>query len=1143
MKRSMWSASVWGGAVLTGSMPVCAWAACSSTAPASNTAVTCTGTGVPSVVAVTGSTNVTINLDSTATGSYALPGTPTPFSVDTSSAITNNGSLSLSGNGTGVANRGAMLIGVNNGNTITNGATGVISTTGAYNDGLAANGNNNTLVNNGRITTTGANSYGMTAAWGQSNAGASGNTLVNTGTVSTSGSNARAASLLGGSGTINNSGTLTSAGRDSPAVYLQGNNDTLVNSGTIQTTGTASSSGSVDAVVSNTLGSSFTATITNQAGGRIISNNGIGVRSTNGNTTITNAGLIQGGGGTAIKNGNGNDTLILQTGSQIIGTADGGGGANVVRLQGSGTASNAFVNYQSLTMQGDYWTWAGTGTFSTALVQSGTLNLTGTLGTTTATVVATVNSGATLQANASNLPLSVTDNGLVRFQQDSDGAYTGLISGAGAVEKTGAGTLTLAPAASGGNAYSGGTTITQGTLSVAADNALGTPTGALTFNGGTLQLGSSFDPASGRAVSITANNGTIDTQGFDSTFAQNITGAGSLTKLGSGTLALNGADNSYAGGTNVDAGTLIVGSVADPAALSGGGPVAVAAGATLGGYGSVTGEVTNNGTIAAANALASLASGPTGNFQINGNLTNAGLVQLGGSGVGNTLTVAGNYVGQNAAIALNTYLAGDGAPSDKLVVSGGTASGTSTLHVTNMGGPGATTLIDGIQVVQAANGATTSASAFTLAGGTIKAGAYTYFLAKGGVSAGTSDSWYLRNTIPAETQTPETSTPTAPTNPSSPGTSTPTSPTSPSSPGSPSTHAPIVAAPGTPESIVQALESAEAGTGPTATESVSTSGVPVYRPEVPLYTEAPSVARQLGLLQIDTFHDRQGEQGLLTESGRVPASWARAWGANSNIAQGGDVKPSFDGTVWGMQVGQDLYADNQPGGARNHYGFFLGFARAVGDVNGLAMGQYDYGAGSLQVNSYNLGAYWTHIGAGGWYTDAVAMGSALTVRTHSNDNVGGSTDGNAFTGSIEAGLPIALAYGLTLEPQAQLVWQWLALDKFSDGISEVNWNNGNTFLGRIGARLQWAFDASGVAWKPYLRVNVLRSFGADDETTFGGVTTLGTPVGQTMGQVGVGIVAQLTKRGSVFATASYLTNFGGQHQRVIGGDAGVRWAW
>ncbi|MCA3935563.1 autotransporter-associated beta strand repeat-containing protein, partial [Burkholderia sp.] len=822
-------------AILTGAMPVGTYAACSATAPGSGTTVTCTGANAPSVVATVGSTNVTINLDSTVTGSYVLTSTPTPFSVDTSSAITNNGNLSMSGNGTGVANRGAVLLGVNNGNTLTNGATGVISTTGAYNDGMAANGNNNRLVNNGTITTTGNNAYGMTAAWGQSNPGASGNQIVNTGTVTTSGNNARAASLLGGNGTITNSGTLTSNGRDAPAVYMQGNNDTLVNSGTIQTTGTATSGGSVDAVVSNTLGSSFTATITNQAGGKIISNNGIGVRSTNGATTITNAGLIQGGGGTAIQGGNGNVTLILQTGSQIVGIANGGGGTNTVTLQGTGTASNAFTNFQSLTMAGTDWTWAGTGTFSTALVQSGTLNLTGTLGTTTASVVATVNAGATLQANASNLPLSVTDNGLVRFQQDGAGTYTGTISGSGAVEKTGAGTLTVTPSSAGGNTYSGGTTITQGTLSVAADNALGATSGGLAFNGGTLQLGSAFNLASSRAVSITANNGTIDTQGFNSTLTQGITGAGSLTKLGSGALTMNGA-NSYAGGTNVNAGTVIVGDgTSASAALGGGGPVTVASGATLGGYGSVTGNVTNNGTISVANALASLASGPTGNLLIKGNLTNAGLVQLGGSVVGNTLTVAGNYVGQNATIAMNTYLGGDGAASDKLIVSGGTASGTSALKVTNVGGSGAQTTGDGIQVVQATNGATTSAGAFSLSGGTVSAGAYTYFLAKGGAANGTGDSWYLRNTVPPKPQPPVVQ---------------PGQPT-------PSTEPPITPAEGTPESIVDAVDNAGSGGNPE----------PVYRPEVPLYAEAPAVARQLGLLQIDTFHDRQGEQGLLAENG------------------------------------------------------------------------------------------------------------------------------------------------------------------------------------------------------------------------------------------------------------------------------------
>ena len=1109
----------------SGSLPLAASAACSSTSPVSGTSVTCSGVTTPGVVAAAGSNNVTINIDSTASGSFSQPGTSTPFSVDTSSSITNNGSLSLSGDGSGVANRGAVLIGTASGNTLTNGSSGKLSTTGAYNDGMAANGNNNTLINNGTIATSGNNAYGMTAAWGQSNPGASGNTLTNTGTVTTSGNNARAISLLGGSGTVNNSGKLTTTGRDAPTVYMQGNNATLNNSGLIQSTGTATSSGSVDGVVSNTLGSSFTATINNLAGGQIISNNGIGIRSTNGKTAITNAGLIKGGGGIAIQGGNGDVALTLQTGSQIIGLADGGRGNSAVTLEGTGTASNAFTHFRTLTMKGSDWTWAGTGAFTTALVQSGTLDLTGTLGTSTGSVTASVSSGATLQANSTNLPLSVNNSGWVRFLQNSDGDYSGVITGSGAVEKSGSGALRV----TGVNSYSGGTTLTGGMLQAAADSALGAAAGGLIFNGGTLQFGSAFDLAPSRAVSITANNGTIDTQGFTSTIGQGITGAGGLTKLGSGTLVLNGA-NSYAGVTGVNAGTLVVGESTHASAAIAGGAM-VASGAVLGGYGSVTGDVTNSGTLGVANALPYLSAGPVGNFNINGNLTNSGLIQLGGNGVGNTLTVAGNYSGQNATIALNSVLAGDGAASDRLILNGGSATGSSTLAVTNSGGGGAQTYADGIQVVQAINGATSSANTFRLSGGTLSAGAYSYYLAKGGVSDGSNNSWYLRNTVvvqPVVPVPPNEGTPTPPESvtPVPPDEGTPTPPES---------VTPITPAEGTPDSIVEASKGGQVSGG---SETIN-----VYRPEVALYAEAPAVARQLNLQQIDTFHDRQGEQSLLTGDSKAPAFWARSWGSHADIHQRGDVNPSFNGTLWGLQLGQDLYTATQDDGATHHVGVLFGFSRATGDVDGFALAKQGMRVGKLQLNNYNYGAYWTRVASSGWYTDTVLMGSALRLSTNSVNGVGASSSGNAITGSIETGLPVSLSEGLTLEPQAQLVWQRTSLDSLNDGVSDVRWNNGNTLQGRVGARLQWAFEANGVNWKPYLRANVLRSFGQDDETAFDGSTTVANSIGQTAGQVGAGLVAQVSQSGSLYATTGYLTNLGGEHQRVVTGNVGVRWTW
>jgi hypothetical protein len=243
---------------------------------------------------------------------------------------------------------------------------------------MAANGSGNTLTNNGKITTAGPNAYGMTAAWVQTGMGQPNNVLINTGTVSTSGSNARAASILGGSGTIQQRHPCCDR-KFKQWRLSQGNNDQLINSGKITVSGGTLSGGTTpDAVFSNTL-PGFTATIKNLVGGQIICANAAAIRTLNGATTIINAGLLQSGVGTAINGGTGNVSLILQTGSTIIGTANGGGGSNTVTLQGTGTASNPFVNFQTLIMQGTAWNWTGSGTFTTALLQSGTLTLTGTL--------------------------------------------------------------------------------------------------------------------------------------------------------------------------------------------------------------------------------------------------------------------------------------------------------------------------------------------------------------------------------------------------------------------------------------------------------------------------------------------------------------------------------------------------------------------------------------------------------------------------------------------------------------------------------------------------------------------------------------------------------------------------------------------
>src|SRR5690606_33909757 len=106
--------------------------------------------------------------------------------------------------------------------------------------------------------------------------------------------------------------------------------------------------------------------------------------------------------------------------------------------------------------------------------------------------------------------------------------------------------------------YTGGTRLFGGTLSVSSDSALGAPSSALHFDGGTLQVtGRDFD-ATTRAITLGDGGGGFDIAdaGHRFTLAQDITGSGALVKDGAGTLVLEG-DNAYTGGTRVLAGTLV----------------------------------------------------------------------------------------------------------------------------------------------------------------------------------------------------------------------------------------------------------------------------------------------------------------------------------------------------------------------------------------------------------------------------------------------------------------------------------------------------------------------------------------------------------------------------------------------------------
>lgn len=227
----------------------------------------------------------------------------------------------------------------------------------------------------------------------------------------------------------------------------------------------------------------------------------------------------------------------------------------------------------------------------------------------------------------------------------------------------------------GGNAI-GTRTVNLNGGTLTSTNGIAYALGVHTVNldGGILHAGSSsFAWANHASVTATIGNSgvTFDSQDFSATTAQILGGAGALTKTGSGTWILSGA-NTYGGITSVNAGTLLVTNTTGSG--TGTGTVTVAANGTLGGTGSVSGAVT---------AAGSVAPGATGTGTLTtGALTLSGTYQCQLDGTNCDLLAAGNLTLTGATLAVSTI----GAPTAASYVIA-TYSGTPPAFTTVTGMP------------------------------------------------------------------------------------------------------------------------------------------------------------------------------------------------------------------------------------------------------------------------------------------------------------------------------------------------------------------------------------------------------------------------------------------------------------------------
>ena len=611
-----------------------------------------------------------------------------------------------------------------------------------------------------------------------------------------------------------------------------------------------------------------------------------------------------------------------------------------------------------------------------------------------------------------------------------------------------------------------------------------TYTGGTAVSGGTLRIGSD-DNLGDTAGSVTLDGGTLET-------TQDITTNRAFAITGNNGTIQTDAGTAYA----------IDSVIADATTGTPGGLTKTGAGLlALAGANTYSGETTvGAGTLQARapnvfSPDSSVRVASPGKLDLDGfsqsvaGLSNGGLVSMGSNTApGTVLTVNGNYVGTGGTIAFNTELGDDTSATDRMVVNGST-SGSTSVQVTHAGGDGAYTIGNGIELIQV-NGVS-PANAFAL-GRPVEAGAYQYLLYQGGVGANATDgNWYLRSQL------------------------------EPPPPGEPGPEPDVPAPP------------------PVA-----------WRPGVAAYTLTPLLNLDYGFSVLGTLHQRVGDvPGAIDPRQNAAANgvWGRA-DARSFDADAGRF--STDSTTYFAQFGKDWTLDQSGDGGSTHAGATVTF----GDTSATFydpmrfIAGLDTQTGSVSTQAGSLGGYWTRYLKDGTYFDSVGQVTYYHNR-YSGQDGRATQNGVGMALSQEVGKPFRIgSTPIAIEPQAQLMYQYLSLGGFSDAISAVSGMHTNALRGRAGFRIYAAnppdrdhHDPLSSA-RPYLTFNVLHDFLRPGQTVVG-ETPFNPTFSRTWFDVGAGVTAAVGKHGELYAHGGYQHNLGGGNGQGWYGQLAWRYLW
>jgi outer membrane autotransporter protein len=663
-----------------------------------------------------------------------------------------------------------------------------------------------------------------------------------------------------------------------------------------------------------------------------------------------------------------------------------------------------------------------------------------------------------LNLNGGTLSISGSDiNG-----NPLDSVSNGLLTGSGIVNVDG-GSFAI----SGSNSISGQVNIADAAL-VTVDDVAG--------------LGVSDIAISGSLVLDSANDGS---------FINRIGGDGALVKQGTSTVAINQANDAFAGSTEVGEGTLVVTDIAGVGTSD----VTVENGGTFAYYGvsgTLQNHVSGSGVLVMANSDLTATDAVTvdveqsilssGTLQLDtanvfgrnirvdaasqvdflrdgvrlGNVENHGLLNFGdGSGGFKTATV-GDLSG-SGFIAMNVNVTAE--QGDKLFA--GVTTGTHGIVFNRLDAPGATTGKEKILLIE-----TTDSSAGAFISGTLADGMYKYTVVDGASNRnldGNANNWWLMG-------------------------------------NGLSTDGKVI---------------------------ISVAGAS----SLGWFADTDSLLKRMGDLRLD--YEQLGDRMNFAKHAEGDV-WVRTYGQQIN-AGGSASGASFQDTLWGTDIGADklwqLDANNML-----YTGVYGGYGQSSLDFRGVSA--------SAESNNYQGGFYATWLHDSGWYADLVGKASYLDNSFETFDLSGknrGEYNNWAAGASLEFGRKFQFKDGWFAEPQVQLGYVHVfGADYTTRGTSDLAVSQGDADILQV--RFGSLFGrtvrlANNGLLQPYVKVMGV------EQVSSGG--TVRADDGQwrpnydgPRAQVGAGIIWQLDDRNQIHL--DYEAEFGDKFDKPWGINAGYR---